>query len=329
MTFSSLISGTIPHDWHAGGYKRRNRGGTKITRVVPHHWAGIAGGDARLKNPRQAVSANYLIYSDGRIIGQVPEEYGAWTSGSAAADNPSITVEIQNSTGRAAGSGDDMNPEAWKISDQAWNALIRLTADIARRHGFARNFGPAHVRYHREFAATACPGGYLWARRPKLLDEVRAALGTKTTPAPAPDTGSDNLPAAGVAMLKGARLGDRLSIRDWWTYSDAALTKKISTVTGTFEIVGIDYKARPGDEPSLRIKDAANVRRWVHVSAVDGKSTNALTRFGKAAPARKTVAQLAREVIAGKWGNGADRKRRLEAAGHNYAAVQREVNRRI
>lgn len=42
---------------------------------------------------------------------------------------------------------------------------------------------------------------------------------------------------------------------------------------------------------------------------------------------RKTVNELAREVIAGKWGNGAERKRRLEQAGYGYRQVQDEVNR--
>ena len=42
--------------------------------------------------------------------------------------------------------------------------------------------------------------------------------------------------------------------------------------------------------------------------------------------AAKTVEQLAREVIAGKWGNGAERKRRLSAAGYDAAAVQKRVN---
>ena len=40
----------------------------------------------------------------------------------------------------------------------------------------------------------------------------------------------------------------------------------------------------------------------------------------------KSVDTLAREVIAGKWGNGHDRKNRLTAAGYNYNAVQRRVN---
>lgn len=43
--------------------------------------------------------------------------------------------------------------------------------------------------------------------------------------------------------------------------------------------------------------------------------------------AKKSVSEIAREVIAGKWGNGNDRKNRLTAAGYDYAAVQAEVNR--
>ena len=38
------------------------------------------------------------------------------------------------------------------------------------------------------------------------------------------------------------------------------------------------------------------------------------------------VDDLAREVISGKWGNGAERQKRLTAAGHDAAAVQKRVN---
>ena len=41
---------------------------------------------------------------------------------------------------------------------------------------------------------------------------------------------------------------------------------------------------------------------------------------------KKTVDQLAQEVIAGKWGTGSTRKKKLEAAGYNYDAVQKRVN---
>ncbi len=44
---------------------------------------------------------------------------------------------------------------------------------------------------------------------------------------------------------------------------------------------------------------------------------------------KKSVDELAREVIAGKWGNGTDRRRRLEAAGYSYTAVQAQVNQML
>ena len=40
----------------------------------------------------------------------------------------------------------------------------------------------------------------------------------------------------------------------------------------------------------------------------------------------KTVEELAREVIAGKWGNGEERKIKLTNAGYDYSAVQAKVN---
>lgn len=40
----------------------------------------------------------------------------------------------------------------------------------------------------------------------------------------------------------------------------------------------------------------------------------------------KTIDQVAQEVLQGKWGNGADRKNRLTAAGYDYSAVQKRVN---
>ena len=45
-----------------------------------------------------------------------------------------------------------------------------------------------------------------------------------------------------------------------------------------------------------------------------------------AQPVKKSVEELAQEVMNGKWGNGMDRKQRLTAAGYDYSAVQKLVN---
>lgn len=44
---------------------------------------------------------------------------------------------------------------------------------------------------------------------------------------------------------------------------------------------------------------------------------------------KKSIDTIAQEVIKGAWGNGDDRRRRLEAAGYNYTAVQNAVNAKL
>lgn len=41
---------------------------------------------------------------------------------------------------------------------------------------------------------------------------------------------------------------------------------------------------------------------------------------------KKSIDEIAHEVLQGKWGNGQDRKNRLTQAGYNYAEVQRRVD---
>ena len=43
----------------------------------------------------------------------------------------------------------------------------------------------------------------------------------------------------------------------------------------------------------------------------------------------KLLQEVAKEVIRGKWGNGQARKNRLEAAGYDYAEVQKIVNKLV
>lgn len=56
---------------------------------------------------------------------------------------------------------------------------------------------------------------------------------------------------------------------------------------------------------------------------------NKLAAGGTTATQKKSVAEIAQEVIAGKWGNGDDRKNRLTAAGYDYSEVQKAVNAKV
>ena len=51
--------------------------------------------------------------------------------------------------------------------------------------------------------------------------------------------------------------------------------------------------------------------------------------FGTSSAPKKSVEELAQEVLEGKWGNGTERVKRLTEAGYNYNAVQNRVNQII
>lgn len=53
-----------------------------------------------------------------------------------------------------------------------------------------------------------------------------------------------------------------------------------------------------------------------------GKSSNTTTN-------KKSISTIVDEVIAGKWGNGSERKEKLEKAGYNYSEVQTAVNKKL
>lgn len=50
---------------------------------------------------------------------------------------------------------------------------------------------------------------------------------------------------------------------------------------------------------------------------------------GSSSSGKKTISQVAKEVINGEWGNGDARKKKLEAAGYDYDDVQAEVNKQL
>ena len=56
---------------------------------------------------------------------------------------------------------------------------------------------------------------------------------------------------------------------------------------------------------------------------------NELAKKKTTAPKKKSNEEIAKEVIAGEWGNGSTRKKKLTDAGHDYKAIQKLVNKMI
>jgi N-acetylmuramoyl-L-alanine amidase len=57
-----------------------------------------------------------------------------------------------------------------------------------------------------------------------------------------------------------------------------------------------------------------------------GFSAFITTKGGKAVSTKKSILEVAKEVILGKWGNGTTRKQKLKAAGYDPNEVQKKVN---
>lgn len=87
-----------------------------------------------------------------------------------------------------------------------------------------------------------------------------------------------------------------------------------------------DAASQLGAYESLELaKKRADRSKGYKVFDSNGKQVYPKTETASDAK-KKSVTTLAKEVIAGKWGVGEDRKKKLTAAGYDYATVQKKVN---
>lgn len=121
--------------------------------------------------------------------------------------------------------------------------------------------------------------------------------------------------------------GKKVALNNTPCYSSESTKTAYGVKTGTFYLW--DNVVRNGririTNAVSRVGVAGQVTCWINIDDVS-LSASATTTTSKPQPVLKSVDEVAREVIAGKWGNGADRKARLTQAGYDYSAVQARVN---
>ncbi len=89
---------------------------------------------------------------------------------------------------------------------------------------------------------------------------------------------------------------------------------------------GLAVECSPKWKNGVQITAVTNIGKKTGYNGRKWTSHGKLPYVSYEAAKEKTVDELAQEVIAGKWGSGAERKERLTAAGYDYAAVQKRVN---
>ncbi len=154
-------------------------------------WTAKQGCDYFATTGRQA-SSNYVVGKDGSIGLSVEEKDRAWTSSSRSNDMRAITIECASDT-----------KPPYAVTDAAYNALIKLVADICKRNGIKKlmwqgnkalvgNIEKQNMTAHRWFSSTDCPGEYLFSRFGDIANKVNALLCTTNT-APTTQPTGDNL----------------------------------------------------------------------------------------------------------------------------------------
>lgn len=145
----------------------------KITKITIHHMGADltldALGASFGRRDRNA-SANYGIDSSGNIGLYVEEANRSWASSSPENDHTAVTIEVAN----------EETGGSWRVSDQAYEALIALCTDICRRNGIEALVYTGDTRgnltIHKMFADTECPGPYLESRMEEIAETVSKNL---------------------------------------------------------------------------------------------------------------------------------------------------------
>lgn len=237
MSNSSLISYTKLSPNHSG---KRTK---KIDTITIHCMAGQLSvescGALFAQSSRQA-SSNYGIGPDGRIALYVDEGNRSWCTSSNANDQRAVTIEVAS---------DATHPYA--VKDKAYDALLDLVTDICKRNGIKKlvwstskndrvnHLNGCNMTAHRDYAAKACPGDYLYNREGEIAAEVNRRLGATGSSTPATG-GSTGTAAADI------NVGDEVEFTGTRHYVSATATNASSCKPGKAKVTAIAKgKAHP------------------------------------------------------------------------------------
>ena len=235
MSNSTLISYTKLSPNHSG---KRTK---KIDTITIHCMAGQLSvescGALFAKSSRQA-SSNYGIGPDGRIALYVDEGNRSWCTSSNANDQRAVTIEVAS---------DATHPYA--VRDKAYDALPDLVTDICKRNGIKKlvwstsksnrvgHLNGCNMTVHRDYAAKACPGDYLYNLQDEIAAEVNRRLGSGSS---TPSTGET---AGSTADIK---VGDVVEFTGSKHYVSATATSASSCKPGKAKVTAIAKgKAHP------------------------------------------------------------------------------------
>lgn len=115
---------------------------------------------------------------------------------------------------------------------------------------------------------------------------------------------------------------------DWWI-ADWRGMQPQGLNFGLWQYGGSNNPIRNSDIGGITTNQNFALKNYPEIMKNAGLNGFSKSGTASTAPTRKSTEQLVSEVIAGKWGNGAERQKKLTSAGYNYVEVQRAVNRKL
>lgn len=285
--------------------------------VFVRNWNPPAGG-------REVCVHGFIDANTGEVYQTLPWDHRGWHGGGAS-NNTHIGVEmcepacIKYTGGSTFTCSDTATAKA--AVKRTYETAVELFAFLCKQYKLdplADGVIISHAEgYKRGIASNHGDPEHLWnqLKTGYTMDgfrkAVKAAMGCETEKPTAPK------------VLYRVQVG----AYKYKSNADAQLKKVKAAGFDTYMVqVGDLYKIQVG-----AYEVQSNAQAMLKKITAAGFSAYITTSTGTAVstaetPAKKSVDELAKEVIQGKWGNGADRKQRLTAAGYDYATVQKRVN---
>ena len=312
----------------------RNTNDLNRIKYIVIHYVGATGGAEDnchyFHSVNRGASAHYFVGHEGEIWQCVDDADVAWHCGDdkywhdTCRNDNSIGIEMccrKNASG------------VWYFEDVTVASTIELTKELMKKYKIPAE----NVIRHYDVTGKVCPAPYVKNNTKHTWDAFKKSISNIAT----------------VQPQKPVTIAGYYRVRKSWNDAPSQIGafKDLNNAKNACDKAGKAYYVFDDNGNVVYPVDTKKSVIEIAKEVIDGKWGNGAVRetklvaagynydevqdavndilLGKkptSAPSKKTVDQIAREVIQGKWGNGSARREKLEAAGYNYSEVQDKVN---
>ena len=262
--------------------------GMTATRIVVHNTAN----DASANNEVSYMINNnnevsfHYAVDDKEVVQGIPLNRNTWNAGDGNGPGNRQGISIEICYSLSGGD---------RFIKAEQNAA-KLIAQLLKERGW----GIDKVTKHQDYNGKYCPHRTLDMGWDRFLNMIKKEMGQSVSPTPQPSG-------------RKYKVGQKVRFSTCYKASTDPIEKHIKA-SNMARDTGTITKIVDARNPYL----LDNGLCWVN----DGDIREVLSSTSN----KKSIDVIAREVIAGNWGNGDDRKNRLKQAGYDPDAVQDKVN---